>query len=179
MKHYVAIDNVCAWPNLTQRPNGEILATIFNQPCHGKWEGDVECWASTDGGVFWKRRGVPAPHEPKTNRMNVAAGQAANGDLVVLASGWSDKSVRDKAKAAPFRSEVLPTWICRSKDGGATWALDGELPPGLWMTETITKPRLSTWRAAAGWQPHAPQTTPVLIFLYLMIMAEVGSSISP
>ena len=42
-KGYVAIDNVCAWPNLTLMPNGEIAAVIFNEPCHGTWEGDVEC----------------------------------------------------------------------------------------------------------------------------------------
>jgi Na+/melibiose symporter-like transporter len=37
----IAIDNVCAWPNLTKLPDGAIIATIFNQPCHGLWEGDV------------------------------------------------------------------------------------------------------------------------------------------
>ena len=52
-EHYIAIDNVCAWPNLTRTPDGTIVATIFNQPCHGKWEGDVECWASEDGGEHW------------------------------------------------------------------------------------------------------------------------------
>lgn len=51
MEHHIAIaiDNVCAWPNLTKMPDGAIIATIFNQPCHGLWEGDVECWASEDG----------------------------------------------------------------------------------------------------------------------------------
>ena len=61
MEHYIAIDNVCAWPNLTRLPDGAIVANIFNQPCHGKWEGDVECWASEDGGRFWSLRGTPAP----------------------------------------------------------------------------------------------------------------------
>ena len=50
-ERYVAIDDVCAWPNLTKMPDGTIVATIFNRPCHGKWEGDVECSgpARTDG----------------------------------------------------------------------------------------------------------------------------------
>jgi len=53
MERYIAIDNVCAWPNLTQMPDGTIIATIFNQPTHGGWEGDVECWASEDDGRTW------------------------------------------------------------------------------------------------------------------------------
>mgnify|MGYP006296163873 CR=1 FL=1 len=108
-------------------PNGDIVATIFNQPCHGKWEGDVECWASEDGGCLWDHRGTPAPHEPCTNRMNVAAGLAGDGALIVLSSGWSDKPVADKVKDNPFRSEILAPWICRSADGGATWERTGEI----------------------------------------------------
>jgi len=73
MERYIAIDNVCAWPNLTKMPDGTLIATIFNQPCHGLWEGDIACWASEDGGHTWQRRGRPAPHEPGTNRMNAAA----------------------------------------------------------------------------------------------------------
>lgn len=36
MERYVAIDGVCAWPNLTSLPSGELVATVFNQPCHGR-----------------------------------------------------------------------------------------------------------------------------------------------
>ena len=46
---FIAIDNVCAWPNLTLLPDGAIIATIFNQPGHGTLEGDAECWASETG----------------------------------------------------------------------------------------------------------------------------------
>ena len=114
MDHYVAIDNVCAWPNLTLMPNGDIIAAIFNQPCHGKGEGDVECWASTDGGRLWQLRGVPAEHEPGTNRMNVAAGLSQDGTLIVLASGWGDRE-------GDFRDRILPCWACLSYDDGRTW----------------------------------------------------------
>ena len=119
----VAIDNVCAWPNLTVLRDGAIIATIFNKPCHGTTAGDVECWASTDGGRTWQKRGTPAPHEPKTNRMNVAAGLAKNGDLIVLGSGWSNDYPPGKS-GHPFRERSLPPWVCRSKDGGRTWAID-------------------------------------------------------
>ena len=124
MERYVAVDNVCAWPNLTHMPDGAIVATIFNQPTHGGWEGDVECWASEDEGRLWTRRGVPAPHEPGTNRMNVAAGLGGDASLIVLASGWSRRRpVGDYTD--PHEGEVLPVWVCRSGDGGRTWDQEG------------------------------------------------------
>lgn len=129
MERYIAIDNVCAWPNLTRLPDGAIIATIFNQPCHGMWEGDVECWASADGGRTWRLRGTPAPHEPGANRMNVAAGLAANGDMLVLASGWSHRPpVGRPAGHDPPAHPLLP-WVCRSDDGGRTWSHAETLPP--------------------------------------------------
>ena len=50
MERYIAIDNVCAWPNLTVLPDGTLAVAIYNQPIHGHWRGDVEVWASTDDG---------------------------------------------------------------------------------------------------------------------------------
>jgi hypothetical protein len=130
MDRYIAIDNVCAWPNLTKMPGGAIIATIFNQPCHGLWEGDVECWASEDGGRSWRLRGTPAPHEPGTNRMNVAAGLAANGDLIVVASGWSHRPRKGEG-AAGHGGDARPLlpWVCRSRDGGCTWTQTGTVTP--------------------------------------------------
>jgi len=43
LERYVAVDNVCAWPNLTVLRDGTIIATIFNSPSHGRVEGEVEC----------------------------------------------------------------------------------------------------------------------------------------
>ena len=125
-ERYVAVDNVCAWPNLTRMPDGTIIASIFNQPTHGGWEGDVECWASTDQGRIWKLRGMPAPHEPTTNRMNVAAGLGHNGRLLVLASGWSNRNPVGQA-SSPHEGVVIPLWSCRSDDDGKTWAHAGNI----------------------------------------------------
>ncbi len=123
MERFIAVDNVCAWPNLTLLPDGTIVATIFNQPTHGGWEGDVECWSSADDGRSWSLRGVPARHEPTTNRMNVASGLARDGSLIVLASGWSRRNqVGDYS--SPHEGKVLPVWVCRSSDGGVTWTHD-------------------------------------------------------
>ena len=123
-ERYVAVDNVCAWPNLTVLPNGDLAAVIFNHPSHGLAEGDVEVWASNDGGKLWKLRGTATTHDPGTNRMNVAAGLAHSGDLIVLAAGWG---------GAGFRERILPVQVSRSADGGRTWqrSLDVKLPDGV------------------------------------------------
>lgn len=129
MKTHVAIQGVCAWPNLIKLPDQTVLAVIFNQPCHGKWEGDVDCWASTDKGQSWSFRGRAAPHEPGCNRMNVGAGLAANGDVLVLASGWDNRAA-PYGEPTPFaQSKTLRGWVCRSADQGRTWSRIGELPP--------------------------------------------------
>lgn len=120
-ERYVAIDNVCAWPNLTVLADGSIVAAVFNKPSHGRMEGDVDCWATGDG-RFWALRGTAAPHEPAANRMNVAAGAAKSGDLIVLSSGWSLKM--DAAGQVLALADILQAWICRSADGGRTWAVD-------------------------------------------------------
>lgn len=126
MERYIAVDNVCAWPNLTQMKDGLIVALIFNQPTHGGWEGDVECWGSTDEGRLWQLRGVATKHEPGTNRMNVAAGLAGNGDLISLISGWSKRNAIGNY-SPPGEGEVLPVWVCRSADGGTSWHREGEV----------------------------------------------------
>ena len=122
---YIAIDNVCAWPNLTLLPDGVIIAAIYNQPCHGTWEGDLECWSSSDDGYLWRRRGVIAAHEPATGRFNCAVGLAHDGALVALVSGYGP--VPPPGPQAPDFSYAIPSadfltnWVCRSTDGGYTW----------------------------------------------------------
>ena len=128
VERYVVIDNVCAWPNLTVLRDGTIAATIYNSPNHGTSEGAVDVWASQDG-RFWEKRGVAAPNEPKTIRMNVAAGLAGNGDLIVLSSGWSDIQQPNQPKKRPFRDAKLPVAVCRSSDGGRTWTRTLNFPP--------------------------------------------------
>ncbi|MCH2200935.1 MAG: glycoside hydrolase [Fuerstiella sp.] len=119
----VAIDNVCAWPNLTLMRNGTIVATIHNQPSHLKDPGDVECWASTDHGNTWTKRGISAPRDDeKAARGMFAAGVSKNDELIVISTGHSDP-------VAPNRGQILPTWVSRSKDGGKTWTIDKDRFP--------------------------------------------------
>lgn len=124
---YMAVDNVCAWPMLVTLPDGTIVSIIHNRPSHGGMEGDVDCWASKNG-EFWEKRGHPAPNDPKTVRMNVAAGLARNGDLLVLCSGWTDEKQPERPKQAKLRDAVIPIWVCRSADGGRTWTQRKEFP---------------------------------------------------
>lgn len=120
-ERYIAIDNVCAWPNLTMLNDGTIIATIFNKPSHGLSEGDVECWA-TRNGRLWQKAGIAAPHDSAlTNRMNVAVGLAKNGDLLVLCSGWLLKPAE---VPNPARASIIPAWISHSSDGGKNWLVD-------------------------------------------------------
>ena len=110
----VAIQDVCAWPNLTLLPDGTIVAAIFNQPAHANVAGDVECWASTDRGRTWSKRGVAGPRtSPDSNRLPGAAGLAANGDLLSISFGWGTPR--------NFTNPLTPI-ICRSSDSGRTWS---------------------------------------------------------
>ena len=149
-KSVVAVENVCAWPNLTVLRDGTIIATIYNQPSHLCLPGDVECWASEDGGQTWAKRGTPAPRDnPRVARGNVAAGVARNGDLIVIASGWSDP-------AGEGRGGVLPSWLSRSADGGRTWTIDAKafpeiaVPFGDILEGVDGKLRVAMYRSGAG-----------------------------
>jgi hypothetical protein len=123
----VAIQAVCAWPNLQRLSDGTIVAAIFNQPCHGAWEGDLDCWASQDGGRTWRFRSRIAAHEPGTARMNCAAGVDAGGGLVVLCSGWNGRGRIHEPRGFD-QARVLRAWVCRSSDGGRSWTVLREFP---------------------------------------------------
>ncbi|MEY4939682.1 MAG: hypothetical protein RIQ93_1417 [Verrucomicrobiota bacterium] len=116
----------CAWPNLKLLKDGRTLAAvIFNNASHGSRPGDVECWLSADGGETWKFGSAVTQHEPDTIRMNHGAGLAANGDLIVLTSGWSDRYPPDVPRPrGRFRYDTLGPWISRSPDGGLSWWVD-------------------------------------------------------
>ncbi len=111
--HAVAIEDVCAWPNLTAMADGAIVVTLFNKPSHGKEPGDTECWATTDKGRTWVRRGTAAPREKaEYARMNFAAGRTPSGDLIVVCGGWEDPG--------SFKTLLSPV-VRVSSDGGNTW----------------------------------------------------------
>lgn len=137
VERYLAVDNVCAWPNLTVLPDGTLTALIFSRPSHGQETGDPDCWASRDG-RFWHYRGTVTRHEPETVRMNLASGLASNGDLLVLCSGWTNVQQPGQPKKSYLRDAVIRSWVSRSADGGMTWESRTAFPPAEeGMTELI------------------------------------------
>ena len=110
---YVAVDNVCAWPNLALLPNGEVAAALYNKPSHGFGCGDIELWVSEDGGRMWRYRSTISDHSdhPEHVRMNHAVGLNMRGEIVVLASGYS------AGRDLPH----LDVQVCVSQDQGNRW----------------------------------------------------------
>lgn len=129
LRQVLAVENVCAWPNLTLLRDGTIAAILHNAPSHGRVEADLECWVSRDG-LTWEKRSLVTSREPQTVRMNHAAGLARNGDFLVLCSGWTDVKQAERPKQGPFRDAVLSPWILRSRDDGRTWTQSGDFPAG-------------------------------------------------
>lgn len=124
LQRYVAIDNKCAWPNLTLLPDGSIVATIFGEPCHQLWEGSAECWISSDGGKIWSFLSVPAPNEPGKTRGDLAAGLTHEDAFVVLCSGRvyaPPKGVQLDRPRTPEEQGNQEPVVCRSEDGCRTW----------------------------------------------------------
>jgi len=109
---YVGVDYAGLWPNLTQTPDGEILATAYDFPGHGVGNGNIGVWASLDGGRLWERRGTASSHDGRDDpaRFNHAAGLNGKGELVVLVGLWT----RNITEAGPVQA-------CVSADGGRTW----------------------------------------------------------
>jgi hypothetical protein len=122
-RRLIAIDNVCAWPNVVRLENGSLVAIVFNQPNHGHTEGDVDCWGSDDG-RFWKYLSTITRHAPETVRMNHAAGLNADGHLVVLCNGWDKIAPRRNAASRPVQ-----TVGALSRDAGKTWEQLGAVLP--------------------------------------------------
>ncbi len=136
LERYIAIDNKCAWPNLTLMPDGSIVASIFGEPCHQLWEGSSECWISHDGGKLWSFVSIPVAHEPGTCRGDLAAGLTHDNAFVVLCAGRKFAAPRGQRLDRPLTPEEQgdqEPMVCRSEDGCQTWSrtLSVTPPPGV------------------------------------------------
>lgn len=129
-ERFIAIDAVCAWPNLQALPNGELAALIWPHDGHGRSAGAVESWISTDHGVKWRKAGVPVPVTGGEARINHAAG-VVDGNLVAVVGGFDNRPPYEegmrfwpgeKVAAALGNSRSLPPAAAVSRDSGRTWA---------------------------------------------------------
>lgn len=122
-ERFIAIDQACAWPNLSLLPDGKIAAIIWPYMNHGVTEGSAECWVSADGGKTWNKSGIPVPHTQGTNRMNVAAGPVGN-QLVALVGGWNERVPFEPGRSlgpASHRGLTIQPVTAVSDDSGTTW----------------------------------------------------------
>ena len=142
-ERYIAVDDACGWPQITLLRDGTLSCLLWPHPLHGFTEGAAECWNSTDGGRHWVKTGVPVPYTPTKNRMNVAAGLAADGSYLALISGWDmrmplgwrpDPLSANTTKNSYKDASTLSPVPARSHDGGRTWkqfaAIDAQQPSG-------------------------------------------------
>lgn len=111
------------WPQVQVLADGALLAFGYNAPAHTTLPGDVDAWASTDGGKTWSLRATAAARpDAQANVCHWASGISAKGELLVLASGMDD-ATNERGRRAPNEARVF-----RSADGGATWARAGAFP---------------------------------------------------
>lgn len=103
--------------------------------------------------------------------MNVAAGRAHDGSLVVLASGWGGTS---------FRGRILEPQVCRSTDGGRTWqrTFAVRAPAGtqsiIPFGDIVQGPRNILAAAVYSWT--IPQSSPEKSTAYLLFSKDDGNT---
>ena len=114
------------WPQIQCGPDGTLLALGYNAAAHTTLPGDVDGWASTDGGKTWTLRATAAARPDKSaNYCHWASGFTAKGELLVVASGMDD-AANERGSRAPNDVKVF-----RSADFGKTWNKDGDFPTKL------------------------------------------------
>lgn len=118
------------WPKVAVLPNGEIVASGYNQARHGGVPGDVALWASGDGGKTWRLRSLITRHLPDTAWYNHAMGVSAKGDLLVVSSGRPLKprsGAEGQARRVHGEGFFRPA-VFVSSDAGHRWEEVGTLP---------------------------------------------------
>lgn len=114
------------WPQIQVAPDGTLLALGYSAPSHTTLPGDVDCWASEDGGRSWSKRGTAAPRpNADANYCHWASGFTAKNELLVVASGMDD-AANKLGLRKPNAVRVF-----RSADFGKTWNPSGSFPTAL------------------------------------------------
>ena len=106
----------CAWPVLTRLAAGTLGIVYFNQPDHGRSEGDLVALVSRDDGASWTPAGTPGPHDPGGNRMHLAAGVDGAGRWLVFSTGM-------RVAGGQYLG-LEPLWLAVCPSPGASWSID-------------------------------------------------------
>ncbi|MFT3828909.1 MAG: sialidase family protein [Opitutaceae bacterium] len=106
----------CAWPSLTIWPDGMLGLVHFDQPSHGRTEGNLAARVSRDRGATWAPVGLAAPCEPATNRMHIAAGRDHAGAWLVLSTGLRF--------AGDAWAGLAPLWASKANAPGQPWSIN-------------------------------------------------------
>lgn len=119
----VAATDAGLWPELHLAKDGALLALGYNAPAHTTLPGDIDCWASTDGGRSWSKRATAAPRpQPDANYCHFASGFTPAGEFIVLASGLDDAANQLGGR------RPNDVGVFHSNDLGQTWKAGGEFP---------------------------------------------------
>ena len=119
----IAVKGGGLWPQIQCAADGTLLAFGYNAAAHTTLPGDVDAWASSDGGKTWSLRATAAARpDPQANMCHWASGIGATGDVLVLASGMDD-AANERGKRQPNDVRAF-----RSADFGKTWTKTGTFP---------------------------------------------------
>ncbi len=122
----IVVKEAGLWPQIQVAPDGMLLALGYNSPAHTTLPADVDCWASSDGGKSWNKRGTAAPRpNAEANYCHWASGFTAKNELLVVASGMDD-AANKHGQRKPNDVRVF-----RSADFGKTWKMSGSFPAAL------------------------------------------------
>ncbi len=114
------------WPQVQVLADGTLLAFGYNAAAHTTLPGDVDAWASVDGGRTWELRATAAARpDAKANMCHWASGLSATGDVLVVASGMDD-AANESGRRAPNDVQIF-----RSVDRGTRWTKTGDFPKRL------------------------------------------------
>lgn len=129
LERIVAVKDICAWPKLALLPDGDLVAAVYNQPAHGTRPGEVDLYASADGGRTWTKRSTPTRRPAGAfGRLNHAVGVAPDGTLHVVSGGWEYEG--PNPKGGYKKKKLLRPEASRSTDGGRTWTFAATYPDG-------------------------------------------------
>ncbi len=120
-EHFVAIDNVAAFPALLKLRDGTLGAFVYNHPSHVRGPASgVEMWASADGAP-WERRGLVSSGRTAVEiHCNHAVGINPDGELIAIVGRY-----RAPVDGGPRGFD--PPVIGLSSDAGRSWRIVGEL----------------------------------------------------